>query len=229
MANLILLTSESKLENTLRTNLIITGHHLECYRSIQQALERCKIIRCNLCIVDVSSFGTDGFKMIHYIRMNNDNLPLLFLLPKEMLADKNIGFQYDADDCLILPLNMDDFNFHVQLLLNGRQNSKVSEHALQIGSYSFSPYERSLTNGQKVITLTKKEATVLNLLHSHRNTLLRREKILLKAWGKVDYFMGRSMDVYITRLRNYLREDHSVSIRNIHGIGYVLSFDEKNV
>ena len=124
---------------------------------------------------------------------------------------------------------MEDFIFHVQLLLNRKRFDRVSEHALKIGSYSFSPDLRSLTNGQKVITLTKKEATVLNLLHAHRNTLLRREKILLKAWGKVDYFMGRSMDVYITRLRNYLREDNSVRIRNIHGIGYVLSFDEKGV
>jgi DNA-binding response OmpR family regulator len=231
MASLLLLSNDTKLENKLRTNLIKVGHQFESFKSIYLALERCKSISCDLCIIDVSSFGSDGFKMIQFIRQNNRHLPLLFLLSKEMFSDKNIGFQHDADDCLLLPLDMDDFAFHVQLLLNKKdreiQSEYVSNHALQIGSYSFSPDSRSLTNGQKVITLTKKEATVLNLLHAHRNRLLRREKILIKAWGKVDYFMGRSMDVYITRLRNYLKDDNSVCIKNIHGIGYVLTVDEK--
>lgn len=230
MANILLLTNESKMEVLIQDKLYRLGYQLSVFRDLHTAHENCLSGNYSLCILNLEPFGAQGFKMIQFIRNHNNNMPLLFLLPKQMSSEKNIGFQYDADDCLTLPLDMDDFLLHIGLLLNKAkiEESKAgSEQAdVPIGSFSFSLDKRSLKVGEKVINLTKKEACVLDLLHSHRNSLIRREKILLKGWGKVDYFMGRSMDVYITRLRNYLREDDSVQIRNIHGVGYVLSVQD---
>lgn len=230
MANILLLTTESKMEVLIQDKLNRLGYQLSIYRDLHTAHENCISGNFSLCILNLATFGSQGFQMIQFIRQHNNNMPLLFLLPKQMSSDKNIGFQYDADDCLTLPLDMDDFLLHVGLLLNKATTTEIPaqpEHAdVPIGSFSFSPDKRSLRFGEKVINLTKKEACVLDLLHSHRNSLIRREKILLKGWGKVDYFMGRSMDVYITRLRNYFKEDESVQIRNIHGVGYVLSVQD---
>ncbi len=230
MANIVLLTTETKLAGLIQDRLGRLGYFLTILPDTDLALKQCSEGRFSLCILNLSSFGSEGFQMIQTIRSKDLHIPVLFLLPKQLVSDKNIGFQYDGDDCLTLPLDMDDFLLHVGLLLNrsriARVNFASNGTEIPIGSYSFSPDKRLLKLGEKVINLTKKEVCVLDLLHAHRNSLIRREKILLKGWGKVDYFMGRSMDVYITRLRHYLKEDESVQIKNIHGVGYVLSVEE---
>lgn len=230
MANIVMISNESKMATHIQERLGRLGYYLSILSNTDNALKQCAEGKFTLCILNLSTLGNEGFEMIQHIRSTNLHIPVLFLLPKQMIAEKNIGFQYDGDDCLTLPLDMDDFLLHVGLLMNRTRNARANISAngteIPIGSYSFSPDKRRLKLGEKVINLTKKEVCVLDMLHAHRNSLIRREKILLKGWGKVDYFMGRSMDVYITRLRHYLKEDESVQIKNIHGVGYVLSVQE---
>jgi DNA-binding response OmpR family regulator len=178
----------------------------------------------HLCIFDVMMPKKDGFSLARDIRKIDVQIPILFLTAKSMTEDKVEGFRAGGDDYLTKPFSIEELQLRVAALLK-RVNIQVSmeENTLiQLGSYVFDTLNYTLNQSDFKKTLTKKEAQILKILCKFRNQLVARDVVLNAVWGQDDYFVGRSLDVFITKLRKYFKEDPSITISNIHGIGFKL-------
>lgn len=178
----------------------------------------------DLCIFDVMLPKKDGFSLARSVRQNNVDVPILFLTAKAMMEDKLIGFQTGADDYITKPFSLDELFCRIDVFLR-RTSSTASvsdDRMFKVGQYEFDPSNLLLKNHASEKTLTQKEAEVLKLLYKNRDRVLKREEILTQIWGNDDYFMGRSMDVFISKLRKYLKDDPAIQIVNYHGVGFRL-------
>jgi len=164
----------------------------------------------------------DGFTLAKDIRKMNTEIPILFLTAKSMTEDKVQGFNSGGDDYLTKPFSVEELQLRIKALLK-RVNIKVEieeEKLIQLGIYLFDVENYTLKNGEEIKTLTKKEAHILKVLYKFKNQVVPREVILNAVWGQDDYFVGRSFDVFITKLRKYLSLEPSIKISNIHGVGF---------
>ncbi len=177
----------------------------------------------HMCIFDVMMPKKDGFTLAREIRTMNQDIPILFLTAKAMMEDKIAGFNAGGDDYLTKPFSFDELSVRVKALLK-RVNiqDEPEQKSVQIGSYTFDTENFTLKHPEFEKTLTKKEAMVLKILCKFKNSVVPRENILTAVWGQDDYFAGRSMDVFITKLRKYFVMDPKIAISNIHGIGFKL-------
>lgn len=181
-----------------------------------------------MCIFDVMMPKKDGFTLARDVRKVNKNVPILFLTAKNQTEDRIEGFKAGGDDYLTKPFSTEEFLLRIQAILK-RVNlvkEEVAEKDLKLGSMVFDTENFVLryANGEKQ-NLTKKEAKILQLLVQHTNKVLPRDIVLNSVWGQDDYFVGRSLDVFITKLRKYLKEDEKVTIANIHGVGFKLTVE----
>ena len=189
-----------------------------------EAFKRFNEEKFHLCIFDVMMPKKDGFSLARDIRKINHEVPILFLTAKSMTEDKVEGFKAGGDDYLTKPFSIEEFQLRISALLR-RVNIIVEEKEetiLQLGSYQFDTLNFRLIHSKFEKTLTKKEAHILKLLYRFKNQVVNRDTVLDAVWGQNDYFVGRSLDVFITKLRKYLKEDESIHIANIHGIGFKL-------
>jgi DNA-binding response OmpR family regulator len=175
----------------------------------------------DLCILDVNMPYRDGFNLAKKIRQKSDIVPILFLTAKSLEEDKLKGFAAGGDDYIVKPFSMKELLSRIQVFL---RRSKLivnkTRESFTIGTFTFMPEELTLKNDKETITLTQKETDLLSFLCLHPNTALKREEILLNVWGKNDFFLGRSMDVFMARLRKMLAGDPSIAIETIHKVGY---------
>jgi len=183
-----------------------------------------------MCILDVMMPKKDGFTLARDIRKTDLNTPILFLTAKNLTEDKIEGFKAGGDDYLTKPFSTEEFLLRVKAILK-RVNlidPNDIEVVFSIGNTSFDSENLTLTyaSGEQK-KLTKKEAKILLLLAQNKNKVLTRDIVLNSVWGQDDYFVGRSLDVFITKLRKYLKEDESVTINNIHGVGFKLETPKK--
>jgi len=175
----------------------------------------------DICVLDVNLPYKDGFSLARKIRQKSDITPILFLTAKSLMEDKLKGFSAGGDDYIVKPFNMKELLSRIQVFL--RRNKmlfRISAKEFRIGRFSFFPEELRLVDGDNEIILTSRERDLLEFLCTHPKLILKREEILINVWGKNDFFLGRSMDVFMMRLRKYLAADPSVMIETIHGIGY---------
>ncbi len=182
----------------------------------------------SLCIFDIMMPKMDGFSLTKKIRLVNEHTPILFLSAKSITSDRIEGFKAGGDDYLTKPFVMEELLLRVNALLKRTGVNIEHQNSIeyQIGAYIFNVEELTLTLNGKVKTLTKKEGQVLKLLASNLNKLVEREIVLQNIWGKDDYFTGRSLDVFLTKLRKYLSEDKNIQIINLHGVGFKLEVNE---
>ena len=180
----------------------------------------------DLCILDVMMPKKDGFAVAKEIRMKDQDVPIVFLTAKSMKDDTIQGFKVGADDYITKPFNMDELLHRIQAILRRyRKDSTKQPSVVQFGGYQFDSDHQLLefeTNKQK---LTSKEAAILKLFCENINQPLSRSFILKMVWGDDSYFNARSMDVYLTKLRKFLRHDDTVQIINLHGEGFKLLVD----
>jgi DNA-binding response OmpR family regulator len=189
-----------------------------------EAFKRFNEEKFHLCIFDVMMPKKDGFSLARDVRKINHEVPILFLTAKSMTEDKVEGFKAGGDDYLTKPFSIEEFQLRISALLK-RVNIIVEEKEetiLQLGTYQFDTLNFRLIHSKFEKTLTKKEAHILKLLYKFKNQVVNRDTLLDAVWGQNDYFVGRSLDVFITKLRKYLKEDESIHIANIHGIGFKL-------
>lgn len=175
----------------------------------------------DLCILDVNMPYRDGFSLAKKIRQKSDIIPILFLTAKSLEEDKLKGFAAGADDYIVKPFSMKELLSRIQVFL--RRNQLLINKPQQIiplGRFQFMPEELKIKNGEESVSLTQRESELLAFLCLHPGKLLKREEILLNIWGKNDFFLGRSMDVFMTRLRKILSPEPAVSIETIHKVGY---------
>jgi DNA-binding response OmpR family regulator len=184
--------------------------------------------RFDMVIIDVMLPLLDGFSLAEYIRDRDRAIPLIFLTAKSMKEDRIKGFRIGADDYITKPFSTEELVLRINAVLRRLESSMpVTEdpEVYQFGMFEFEYSEQILKTGDQQIQLTKKEAEVLRMLCKYQNKLLKREVALKEIWGANDYFMGRSMDVYIAKLRKILKKDPGVSIINVHNTGFKLSID----
>lgn len=179
----------------------------------------------DLVISDVMMPKKDGFTMAMEIRKLNSKIPIIFLTAKSMKEDTIEGFKIGADDYITKPFSMEELLLRINAILR-RTKSEIIEDEntkdLVVGMFTFNPNERTLVHGDIHEKLTSKESQLLKLLAQNRNEVLEREFALKAIWGDDSYFNSRSMDVYITKLRKFLRPDTNLEIINVHGKGFKL-------
>jgi two-component system OmpR family response regulator len=180
--------------------------------------------RFELCLLDVMMPHMDGFTLAEEIRDVDPDIPLFFISAKTMKEDIIQGYKLGADDYITKPFDSEVLLLKIKAILKRNEdlNKEMENKEFDLGSYHFNPKLRELIFKGQTQTLSPKENELLKMLSEHMNDLLPREAALKKIWGSDTYFNGRSMDVYIAKLRKYLRNDTSIEIVNIHGNGFRL-------
>jgi DNA-binding response OmpR family regulator len=187
----------------------------------QEAIDSFDKNKFDVCLLDIMMPVKDGFTVAKKIRQQSDVIPILFISTKALIEDKIEGYQKGADDYIVKPFNMKELLLKLDVFL--RRTKKMFSETKQeftIGKIHFDYTDLRLTNDDGVFDLKQKEADLLKFLCEHPNRILKREEILIAVWGKNDYFLGRSMDVFMSKVRKYLRADPDVVLETIHGTGY---------
>ena len=177
----------------------------------------------DIVILDVMMPIKDGFSTAKDIRGIDKKIPIIFLTAKSMKEDTLRGFDIGADDYITKPFNMEELVARINAVL--RRSSLVSEYHyddIKIGAFIFNPKKQILSKDDFSVNLTTKESELLTLLFKNKNDILERNHALKAIWGDDNYFNGRSMDVYIAKLRKYLKHDEKIQIINVHGRGFKL-------
>jgi DNA-binding response OmpR family regulator len=177
----------------------------------------------DLCLLDVMMPKKDGFSLAEDIRKINETIPIVFLTAKGLSEDKIKGFQLGGDDYITKPFSSEELILRIKAILKRNEKFSTKTQNIQtLGKYQFDFKNFELIGPISQRKLTKKEADLLKLLVDHQGQVLERELLSNMVWGDDNYFVGRSMDVFITRLRKYLSQDENISIVNIHGVGFKL-------
>ncbi|KAA2245633.1 response regulator transcription factor [Chitinophaga agrisoli] len=168
-----------------------------------------------------------GFELARQIRKKNDVIPILFITSKSMVEDKIAGFKTGADDYITKPINIQELFLRIEVflkrtktMLQATQAAKPSQYIIGKLTFDYADLRLHDSTQQKSFTLTQKEADLLRYLCDNVNKALKREDILFNVWGKDDYFLGRSMDVFITKLRKYFKSDPDIKLETLHGVGF---------
>jgi len=179
----------------------------------------------DLCILDVMLPDLDGFALAKRIRNTNQDVPILFVTAKSLQEDKIEGLMLGADDYIVKPFSIEELALRIEIFL---RRSRIIENRMakvapvhQIGKFQLDFENLLILDGKNEIKLTYREAELIKYFCQHIGKLLTREQILFAVWGENDYFSGRSLDVFISRLRKYFKQDPSISIENRHGVGFI--------
>ncbi|NJL13620.1 MAG: response regulator transcription factor [Microscillaceae bacterium] len=223
--NILLAEDDFNLGSILQDYLEMEGFEVNLCRDGEEAHLAFKEKMYDLCIFDVMMPKKDGFTLAREIRTNNKSIPILFLTAKTLADDKIHGFKIGADDYITKPFNEEELVYRIRAILKRSLLAPVDseESIFKIGKYTFDYGRQLLIYGQDTRRITARESEILKLLYLKRNNILRREEALVAIWGENDYFHGRSFDVFITKLRKYLKNDSQLTIENIHGVGFMLS------
>jgi two-component system, OmpR family, response regulator len=225
-AKILLCEDDQNLGMVLKNYLELNDYDVTLERDGRLGLAAFQRERFDLCLLDIMMPHMDGFKLAEEIRDVDPDIPLFFLSAKTMKDDIIQGYKLGADDYITKPFDSEVLLLKIKAILkrNEEGNKEQENKEYDLGSYHFNPKLRELShdgNG-KMQTLSPKENELLKLLAEHLNDLLPREHALKKIWGSDTYFNGRSMDVYIAKLRKYLKDDPNIEIVNIHGNGFRL-------
>jgi DNA-binding response OmpR family regulator len=169
----------------------------------------------------------DGFELAEAIRKVNSDIPIIFLSAKTLKEDRIKGLRLGADDYLVKPFSIEELVLKIEVFLKRSQKNKVQEQQFyKVGNYQFDPTNFLVFNSNEKVNLTQRESELLKLFLDNKNKVLKREEILKALWGNDDYFLGRSLDVFISRLRKILVNEKNITIENLHGIGFKFSISE---
>ncbi len=193
----------------------------------QIALETFKNNTFDICILDIMMPKIDGFELATAIRKSNSDIPIIFLSAKTLKEDRIKGLKLGADDYLVKPFSIEELLLKIEIFLKRSQKNNFEEKSFYtVGKYLFDSKNYVIFNENEKIKLTERESELLKLFLDNKNVVLKREEILKSLWGDDDYFMGRSLDVFISRLRKILVNENGISIENLHGIGFRFSVVE---
>ncbi|MFL9481212.1 response regulator transcription factor [Chitinophagaceae bacterium LWZ2-11] len=221
---ILLCEDDTNLGMVLKNYLELNDYDVILERDGRLGLAAFQREKFDICLLDVMMPHVDGFTLAEEIRDIDPDVPLFFLSAKTMKEDIIQGYKLGADDYITKPFDSEVLLMKIKAILKrNEEENRISENIeFDLGSYHFNPKLRELTHEGKTQTLSPKENELLKMLAEHKNDLLPRERALKKIWGSDTYFNGRSMDVYIAKLRKYLKDDANIEIVNIHGNGFRL-------
>ncbi len=221
---ILLCEDDSNLGLVLKNYLELNEYEVTLERDGRLGLGAFQREKFDLCLLDVMMPNVDGFTLAEEIRDIDPDVPLFFLSAKTLKEDILHGYRLGADDYITKPFDSDVLMHKIKAIIKrNEEDNKVTDNLeFELGAYHFNPKLRELKFKENTQILSPKENELLKMLAEHKNDLLTREKALKKIWGSDTYFNGRSMDVYIAKLRKYLKEDATIEIVNIHGNGFRL-------
>jgi len=222
--HILYVEDDEVLSFVTKDNLELNGYNVTHAKDGKEAITLFKKDTFDLCLVDVMLPEIDGFEVAETIRSRHSEIPILFLTAKSLKEDKIKGLKIGADDYITKPFSIEELILKIKIFLKRKYIAGSQElSVLRIGDYTLDHDNLRLTLGDDSSQMTKKEADLLKMLINNKNKIVERSTILERIWGENDYFMGRSMDVFISRLRKYLKTDENISIENIHGVGFRLN------
>lgn len=231
---ILLVEDDINLGDVLRDYLELQEYEVVRAMDGVEGMENFKLQPFDLLILDVMLPRKDGFTLATEIRQLNQRVPIIFLTARGQAEDRVTGFKSGCDDYITKPFSSEELELRIGAILRRCRTTEVNSQPVPLnhdsvfllGKYTFDSFNHELRIDGKRIGLTTKEVELLRVLYSHKNQLITREKTLKTVWGSDNYFIGRSMDVFITKLRKYLKDDPDISIVNVHGTGFRLEVKE---
>ena len=230
---ILLVEDDEALRFIVKDNLEQQDYQVEVAEDGELALQLFRENKFDLIILDVMLPKVDGFRVAETIRKSNDQVPIIFLTARSMTEDKITGLTIGGDDYIPKPFSMEELLLKIKVFLKRSQALPVDElstktRTMTIGEFVFQPDELTLSLNGDTRNLTLKEAELIKFFAENPNKVLSRNEILENVWGSNDYFLGRSLDVFISRLRKYFKTDPNVKITNLHGIGFRFSVKKEH-
>ncbi|MBK7339901.1 MAG: response regulator transcription factor [Saprospiraceae bacterium] len=221
-ARILYAEDDETLSFITKDHLELQGYEIRHCGDGKKTIDEFNSDQFDLVILDVMLPGMDGFSIAEAIRKKNQQIPIIFLTAKSQKDDRIQGLKLGGDDYLTKPFSIEELILKIEIFLRRSRvfEMPTTEVEQMVGIYKYIPQEYQLILNDNVRILTQRESELLSYLLKNKNKVIKRSSILETLWGEDDYFMGRSLDVFISRLRKYLGEDPSIKIDNIHGIGF---------
>jgi DNA-binding response OmpR family regulator len=219
---ILLVEDDQNLGFVIKDNLEMKGYEVHWYQDGQQAWAAYASLLPDLCLLDIMLPKMDGLTLASKIREGDKIIPIIFLTAKSMQEDKFAGFEIGADDYITKPFSIKELLYRVEVFVKRSKILEAEDHMIVLGKFRFDPEVFKLIHEEGEIKLTRREAEILYFLYRRANAVVKREDLLLALWGEDDYFKGRSLDVFISKIRKYLSADPSIQIENVHGVGFKL-------
>jgi two-component system, OmpR family, response regulator VicR len=222
MAKILYVEDDPNLGFVTKDNLEEEGFEIQHFADGKEAWKNFKKDKYDLCLLDVMLPELDGFSLAEKIRAQNQQIPIIFLTAKNLQDDKVAGLKIGGDDYITKPFSIEELVLRIKVFLkrNTISEATATTDNFKCGQYDFCFSQQTLKRDEQIQKLTHREAEVLKFLCERKNQIAKREDILIAIWGRDDYFLGRSMDVFVTRIRKMLSADGSIKIENIHGVGF---------
>lgn len=226
--NILLAEDDLNLGILLVDYLEAEGFDVRLCKDGEAALKAFEAQDFDLCLLDVMMPKLDGFSLAKAIRVKNKKVPVIFITAKSLKEDKLKGYDLGGDDYITKPFDEEELLWKIKALVRRMPETKkeTKTEIIAIGKYNFDWSNQSLSIKGQEKRITEKESDILNYLCMHRNKVIRREDLLKDLWGENDYFLGRSLDVFITKIRKYLKEDPQIEIENVFKVGFIFKVRE---
>ena len=225
--NILLAEDDLNLGVLLVDYLETEGFSVKLCKDGELALKAFQNTAFDLCLLDVMMPNMDGFSLAKRIREKDAKTPILFITAKSLKEDKLKGYDLGADDYITKPFDEEELLWKLKAVIRRiPENTEAKAEKIILGKYLFDFHNQSLMLGGKIKRMTGKESEILKYLSSHRNHVIKREDLLKELWGENDYFLGRSLDVFITKIRKYLKEDPGLTIENVFKVGFIFNVPE---
>ena len=225
---ILLVEDDPCFGSVLKSYLELSDYDVTLCVNGNEGLETFRKGKFDICLFDVMMPEMDGFTLGRKIREIDATIPFIYITAKSLKEDMKQGYEIGADDYIVKPFDSEMLIFKIKAILSRSRYEEVEVKSkfINIGEYVFNTELRTISKNDEQIKLTPKEGRLLELLYQHRDGLLSREKALTEIWGTNDYFTARSMDVYVTKLRKYFKDDVKINIENVHGSGFRLVIEE---
>ena len=221
---ILLVEDDNNLAFVVKDNLLDEGYNVLHVSDGEEAINKFKEERVDLVLLDIMLPKQDGFSVAQTIRSTDKQTPIIFLTAKDFKEDRIKGFRLGADDYVTKPFELEELLLRIEAVLRRTADEAITEETRFVfGQFEFEPASLSLSIGDEQFTMTKKEAALLMELVKNEGKVVERSQLLKKVWGKDGYFVGRSMDVYMSKIRKYLKADPGLEVINIHGVGFKLT------
>ncbi len=220
--HIFLVEDDENFGSVLKSYLEMNDFNVSWIKDGANAISEFQSQQFDFCILDIMLPNMDGFSIAKKIKSLNPTIPTIFLTAKTLKDDVLEGYKIGADDYITKPFDSEVLLYKIKAILKRKTELSNDSELFNIGKYNFDSELRTLNFEGNTIKLSPKESELLKMLCQHENKILDRDKALNSIWGEEGYFTARSMDVYITKLRKYLKNDTSIEIENIHGSGFIL-------
>lgn len=215
--SILFVEDDTDLGNVLTLYLHMNGFEVSHSENGRDAIKALGSLTPDICLLDVNIPEIDGFELAQQIK-GKRAIPFIFLTARKQKEDRLKGLQLGADDYITKPFEADELVLRIKNILS--RTKRVDHADLWIGTYRLSTVNMTLTRNEQIFSLTARETEFLAYLANRKNELIKKQELLEELWGENDYFLGRSMDVFLTRIRKYLKDDPTITFENVRGIGF---------